>query len=135
MIVKDLSKSFNPCPKNKIIVKDTKKEVVKEIKKQKKELEFDFCIMPKSTKYSTVRTKKYNERYECIFGRAYRMKSIKDGLIVFLTEEEHRGTFGVHGKKGSKFDKYLKRTAEKAWMNYYKKTEEDFIKRYGQNYL
>lgn len=63
------------------------------------------------------------------------MKSIKDGLIVFLTEEEHRGTFGVHGKKGSKFDKYLKRRAEKTWINYYKKTEEDFIKRYGQNYL
>ena len=55
MIVKDLSKSFNPCPKNKIAVKDTKKETVKEIKKQKKELESDFCIMPKSTKYRSRR--------------------------------------------------------------------------------
>lgn len=83
-IVKDLSKSFNPCPKNKIAVKDTKKEVIKEIKKQKKELESDFCIMPKSKKYSTVRTKKYSERHEVFFSKAYRMKSIKDGLIIFL---------------------------------------------------
>ena len=135
MVVKDLSKSFNPCPKNKIVVKDTKKEVFKEIKKQKKELESDFCIMPKSTKYSTVRTKKYSERHEVFFSKAYRMKSIKDGLIVFLTEESHRGKDGVHGKNGDKLNRYLKRIAEKAWIDYYKKTKEDFRKRYGKNYL
>ncbi len=135
MLVKDLSKSFNPCPKNKIIEKDTKKEVLKEIKKQKKELESDFCIMPKSTKYSTVRTKKYCERHEAFFSKAYRIKSIKDGLIVFLTEEAHRGDSGIHGKNGDKLNRYLKKTAEKAWINYYKKTKEDFRKRYGKNYL
>ena len=135
MVVKDLSKSFNPCPKNKITVKDTKKEVLKEIKKKKKELESDFCIMPKSTKYSTVRTKKYSERHEDFFSKAYRMKSIKDGLIIFLKKEDHRGTNGVHGKNGDKFNRYLKRTAEKAWINYYKKTKEEFQQRYGKNYL
>ena len=135
MVVKDLSKSFNPCPKNKVVEKNTKKEVLKEIKKQKKELEFDFCIMPKSTKYSTVRTKKYSERHEVFFSKAYRMKSIKDGLIIFLTEEDHRGTNGVHGKNGDKLNRYLKRTAEKAWISYYKKTKEEFQKRYGKNYL
>lgn len=135
MVAKDLSKSFNPCPKNKIVVKDTKKEVLKEIKKQKKELESDFCIMPKSKKYSTVRTKKYSERHEVFFSKAYRIKSIKDGLIIFLTEEDHRGTNGVHGKNGDKLNRYLKRTAEKAWMKYYKKTKEEFQKRYGKNYL
>lgn len=135
MVVKDLSKSFNPCPKNKIVVKDTKKEVLKEIKKQKKKLESDFCIMPKSTKYSTVRTKKYSERHEAFFSKAYRMKSIKDGLILFLTPKDHRGTNGVHGKNGDKLNRYLKRKAEKAWIDYYKKTKEDFRKRYGKNYL
>lgn len=135
MIVKDLSKSFNPCPKNRIAVKNTKKEVVKEIKKQKKELESDFCIMPKSTKYSTVRTKKYSERHEVFFSKAYRMKSIKDGLIIFLTEEDHRGTNGVHGKNGDKLNRYLKKIAEKAWINHYKKTKEEFRKRYGKNYV
>lgn len=135
MIVKDLSKSFNPCPKNKVVAKDSKKEVLKEIKKQKKELESDFCIMPKSTKYSTVRTRKYSERHEVFFSKAYRMKSIKDGLIIFLTEEDHRGTNGVHGKNGDKLNRYLKRTAEKAWISYYKKTKEEFQQRYGKNYI
>lgn len=99
----------------------------------KKELKTDFCIMPKSTKYSTVRTKKYNERHEVFFSRAYRNKSIKDGLIVFLTEEDHRGTNGVHGKNGNKLNRYLKRTAQKAWTSYYQKTDEDFIKKYGKS--
>lgn len=145
MVVKDLRNSFNPYPKNGIKVEDkTQQNVVKnknnknkkDIKKQtKKELKTDFCIMPKSTKYSTTRTKKYNERHEVYFSRAYRTKSIKDGLIVFLTEEDHRGTYGVHGKNGNKINRYLKRTAQKAWISYYKKTKEDFIQRYGQNYL
>ena len=130
MIIKDLSKSFYPYPKN---IKKSKND--KTIKNNQKELITDFCIMPQSTKYSTKRTRKYNERHEIFFSRAYRNKSIKDGLIVFLTEEDHRGTFGVHGKQGNKLNKYLKRQAEKVWINYYKKTEEDFIKRYGKSYL
>ena len=69
------------------------------------------------------------------YSKAYRMKSIKDGLILFLTEEDHRGENGVHGKNGDKLNRYLKRTAEKAWINYYNKTKDDFRKRYGKNYL
>ena len=135
MIVRDLSNNFHPVPKSGIAVKNTKKEVLKEIKKQKKELETDFCIMPKSTKYSTVRTKKYCERHEVFFGKSYRNKSIKDGLIVFLAEKDHTGTDGVHGKNGDKLNRFLKRTAEKAWISYYGKTKEEFRKRYGKNYL
>lgn len=91
--------------------------------------------MPQSTKYSTKRTKKYCERHEAFFGRAYRSKSIKDGLILFLTEEDHRGKNGVHGKNGDKLNRYIKKIAQKAWMDYYKRTKEEFIQRYGQNYL
>ena len=133
MVVKDLSKSFNPCPKNKVIVKDTKKEVLKEIKKKKKELESDFCIMPKSTKYSTVRTKKYSERHEVFFSKAYRMKSIKDGLIIFLTEQDHRGTNGVHGKNGRQLDIKLKKIAQRKYEETH--TREEFIKLIGKSYL
>lgn len=145
MIIKDLSNSFNPYPKSGQQVKEKTKNkiVVKKIKRSgkiknttnKKELNTDFCIMPKSTKYSMVRTKKYNERHEVFFSRAYRNKSIKDGLIIFLTEEDHRGTNGVHGKNGNKLNRYLKRTAQKAWMEYYQKTKEEFINKYGKNYL
>lgn len=89
--------------------------------------------MPKSTKYSTTRTKKYCERHEVYFGKAYRNKSIKDGLIVFLTEESHTGTYGVHGKNGNKLNRHLKKLAQKAWMGYYKRTKEEFIERYGKS--
>lgn len=96
----------------------------------------EFCIMPSNDlSYRTERTQHYNERHEVFFGRAYRQKSIKDGLIVFLTAENHRGTFGVHGREGSKFNLYLKQIGQKAWQEYYNKTTEDFIKEYGKNYL
>ena len=102
MIVTDLSKSFYPIPKSKNKPKETEQKN-----------ESDFCIMPKSSKYSTKRTKKYCERHEVFFSKAYRNKSIKDGLIVFLTKEDHRGTNGAHGKNGSKFNTYLKKLAQK----------------------
>lgn len=137
MIVRDLSKSFNPCPKNgKILVKvSTKRRKQKKAQHKNIELKTDFCIMPQSTRYSTKRTKKYCERHEVFFGRAYRNKSIKDGLIVFLTQEDHTGTNGVHGKNGNKINRFLKKNAQRAWIDYYSKTEEEFIERYGQNYL
>lgn len=121
MIVTDLSNSFNPYPKN---------AQIKIEKKQKKEK--DFCIMPKSTLYSTKRTEKYCERHEVYFSKAYRQKSIKDGLIVFLTRENHRGTNGVHGKNGDKLNRQLKSLAQKAWCKYYNKAKDEFIKEYGK---
>ena len=126
MIVKDLSKSFNPYPKF------GQKTAEKETKSSRKNKQEEFCIMPKSTLYSTKRTDKYCERHEVYFSKAYRQKSIRDGLIVFLTEESHRGTNGVHGKNGDKLNRKLKELAQKAWMKYYKKTKEEFIKEYGK---
>lgn len=144
MVVKDLSNSFNPYPKSGIKVEtkiqEAKNKKTNKINKTKKpnkaeKLVTDFCIMPKNNSYSIKRTRKYNERHEVYFSRAYRNKSIKDGLIVFLTEEDHRGTYGVHGKKGDKLNRKLKRIAEKTWINYYKKTKEEFIERYGKSNL
>lgn len=127
MIVKSLKDSFYPCPKNGF----TENNMMSK-KKQAGKNKTDFCIMPKSTLYSQKRTSKYCERHEVYFSRAYRQKSIIDGLIVFLTEEVHRGTDGVHGKNGDKINRKLKKIGKKAWMNYYHKTEEDFIQRYGK---
>jgi len=121
-IVTDLSNSFYPYPKSS----DKKKKASN--KKKQEEL----CIMPKSSLYSTKRTDKYCERHEVYFSKAYRQKSIDDGLIVFLTRESHRGTNGVHGKNGNKLNRQLKKMAQKAWMEYYRKTEKDFIERYGK---
>ncbi len=96
----------------------------------------EFCIMPNDDlSYRTKRTIHYNERHEIFFGRAYRQKSIEDGLIVFLTSENHRGTYGIHGKEGKEFNLYLKKIGQQAWQNYYNKTTEEFIQKYGKNYL
>lgn len=94
----------------------------------------EFCIMLPDSKYSTFRYGNL-ERHECLFGGKNRQKSIDDGLVVFITPERHRGTYGVHGKYGHEWDLYLKKKAEESWIKYYKKTKEDFIKRYGRNYL
>lgn len=125
MIVKSLKDSFNPYPKSGIVKKINSKK-----KENKKEA--NFCIMPTSKLYSTKRTNKYCERHEVYFGRAYRQKSIIDGLIVFLTEKDHTGTNGVHGKNGDELNRKLKRIAKKAWMDYYGKSKEEFLERYGK---
>ena len=122
MVVTDLSNSFNPYPKN----------TLKGSKKNTQKSEEEFCVMPKSTLYSTKRTEIYCERHEVYFSKAYRQKSIDDGLIVFLTRKDHRGTNGVHGKNGDKLNRQLKKLAQKAWCKYYNKTKEEFIREYGK---
>lgn len=122
MIVTDLSQSFHPVPK------DGQNKTANRQKKHEEE----FCIMPKSKLYSTVRTEIYCERHEVYFSKAYRQKSINDGLIVFLMRKDHRGTNGVHGKNGDKLNRQLKKLAQKAWCKYYNKTKEEFIKEYGK---
>lgn len=77
----------------------------------------------------------YVEEHHIFYGGRNRNKTEKDGLKVFLCYEHHRGTDGVHGKNGHELDTQLKQEAERIWIKYYNKTIEDFIKRYGKNYL
>ena len=97
----------------------------------KKEVE---SIMPPNPFYSVVRSHSRCHRHEIFYGNPNRQKSIRDGLVVFLTPEEHNmSNKGVHFN--IEFDLYLKRLAEMRWCQYYGKTVEDFIKEYGRNYL
>lgn len=73
--------------------------------------------------------------HHILFGVRNRQKADDDGLAVYLCYQHHEGTYGVHGKKGHALDIALKTIAEKTWISYYNKSEEDFIKRYGKNYL
>lgn len=94
----------------------------------------EFCIMPPNMRYSTIRTPRYCHRHEVFFGTDNRQKSIKDGLVVFLTPEMHNmSNQGVH--RNREFDLYLKRIAEQRWCEYYGKTITDFIGEYGRNYI
>ena len=97
-------------------------------------MKIEFSIMPDNMpKWSNKRF--YNShRHEVFFGVRNRQKSIDDGLVVFLLPELHNmSSKGVHFNKD--FDLELKKVGEKVWLNYYNKTINDFIKRYGKNYL
>ena len=92
----------------------------------------EFCIMPPSDLYSTERYGNLH-RHEVFFG-ANRQKSIKYGLVVFLTPEKHNmSNYGVHFNRA--FDLELKKIGQKAAMDYYGWDIEQFREIFGKNYL
>ena len=72
--------------------------------------------------------------HHILFGKN-RKKADEDGLTVYLCYEHHEGTDGVHGKNGHNLDMSLKMIAERKWCDFYNKTSEQFLQRYGRNYL
>ncbi len=93
----------------------------------------EFSIMPPSLIYSTTRHGNLH-RHEVFYGTANRKKSIRDGLVVFLSPAMHNmSDNGVHYNRA--FDIHLKQIGQKAWMEHYNKTVEDFIREYGRSYL
>lgn len=92
-------------------------------------------VCNQNIKYCSVCGEKNNlHLHHIIFGKN-RKKADEDGLTIWLCYNHHEGTNGVHGKNGHDLDIKLKQQAEKCWLEYYNKTIEDFIKRYGKNYL
>ena len=73
--------------------------------------------------------------HHCMHGTANRKLADQDGLTVYLCYEHHEGNMGVHNKNGHELDLELKQLAQKRWMEYYDKTEDDFRQRYGRSYL
>lgn len=72
--------------------------------------------------------------HEVFFGTSKRKLSIEDGMCVTLCPFHHNASIqGVHLNR--QLDLQIKRKAQKIWMKYYNKNEEDFIKRYGKSYL
>lgn len=97
--------------------------------------EKEFCIMEDNPPYYRNFRFYGSERHEVFEGRTgNRKKSIEDGLVIFMTPENHRtGKEAIH----KNYDNWLivKKIAEKRWCEYYNKTPEDFRKRYHRNYL
>lgn len=94
----------------------------------------EFCIMPDNPPYWRNKRVLGTHRHEAFFGVRNRQKSIDDGLVVFLTPKLHNtSNEGVHFNR--KFDLMIKREAERVWLDYYHKTKDDFIRKYGRNYL
>ena len=98
----------------------------------------EYCIMkdnpPFWRNYRFSPDKYKCHRHEVFFGVRNRQKSIKDGLVVFLTPNMHNmSNKGVHYNK--EFRKHMQQEGQKAWMEYYGRSTEEFIKAYGRNYL
>lgn len=90
----------------------------------------EYCIMPQSPLYSTVRIPGYH-RHEVFFGRNRRL-SIKYGLVVFLPPELHNmSDRGVHFNP--EFDKRLKKMGQIAFEKSY--PDKSFREIFGKNYL
>lgn len=93
----------------------------------------EFCIMPESPLYETER-KAGLHRHEVFYGSGKRQLSIKYGLVVFLTPAMHNmSNQGVHFNKD--FDLQLKEIGQRAAMEYYGWTVDDFRKIFSKNYL
>lgn len=92
----------------------------------------EFCIMPASDLYETKRIGDVH-RHEVFFG-SNRQKSIDYGLVVFLKPEMHNmSSMGVHFNR--EFDVHLKRIGQKAAMDHYGWSVDDFRAVFGKNYL
>lgn len=95
----------------------------------------EFSIMPENPFYETKRFPG-SERHEIFEGYATKNRdySIQDGLVIFITPYEHRtSNNSIH--LNPKQWEWLKPIAQNAWQEYYKKTKEEFILRYGKNYI
>lgn len=75
------------------------------------------------------------ELHEVFFGVRNRYKSIQDGLVIPLCHKYHHNgnAIGIH--KDVELNIKYKQIAEKKWLQHYNKSVEDFIARYGRNYL
>lgn len=69
-----------------------------------------------------------------VFGGANRKLSEQDRLFIYLTPRMHNmSNDGIHFNKS--FMDYAHKIGQVSWMRYYHKTKEEFILRYGKNYL
>lgn len=71
--------------------------------------------------------------HHIFYGTANRPISDADGCVVYLCQYHHTGAAGVHFNR--KVDLALKAKCEQAYLKKYNKTIDDFIERYGKNYL
>lgn len=73
------------------------------------------------------------ETHHCIHGTSGRKLATKYHLLVGLCSYCHRGTYGVHGKKGAELDLYFKQTSQKCFENKY--SHEKWMEVFQKNYL
>ena len=71
--------------------------------------------------------------HHVFYGTANRKLSDADGCVIYLCLEHHTGNSGVHHNK--QLDLTIKAKCQMQWEKTFNKTSDDFIQRYGRNYL
>lgn len=90
-------------------------------------------IMQEEKECFICKTTHWLEKHHC-FGGAYRSKSEKDGLTVYLCHFHHNEPpYGVHHNRRNM--DWLRKRAQITYMERYGATVEDFIREYGRSYL
>lgn len=97
----------------------------------------EYCIMPDNPPFwrNYEAVKDHRDRYHRheVFGGYNRQKSIEDGLVIFLRPEQHNmGNEGIHFNR--QYSLYARQEAQRAYEAV-KGTRNDFVARYGRNYL
>jgi len=96
-------------------------------------METRFSILQSEKRCLVCNTTQNIHTHEVYFGKN-RKKSIRDGCCVYLCGRHHnQSKHGVHFNR--ELNLSLKKTMETMWLKYYQKSIDDFIKRYGRNYL
>ena len=92
-----------------------------------------FSILQKEARCYVCGTSQNIHIHEVFFGKNRKI-SIEDGCCVYLCGRHHNlSNEGVHFNHN--LDLQLKRTMEEKWLEYYDKTIDDFISKYGRNFL
>lgn len=91
-------------------------------------------ILQNNKKYYITKSTNNLHKHHIFGGTANRKLSEEDGMWIWLRADWHNmSDYGVHFNK--ELDLKLKRIAQKRWQEYYHKTKEDFIKKYGKSYI
>lgn len=86
-------------------------------------------------KYCMICATEQNLQKHHIFGGPNRKKSEEDGLWIWLCMDHHTGDHGVHTARGAHMLIKYRKIGEREWLRKNGKTIQDFIYRYGKNYL
>lgn len=105
------------------------KQLKQKSDKQKSLEENRFSILQENKNKCYFCDKRAVDTHELIKGRN-RKKCIKWGLVVYLCRDCHRKT-----EEDSVFYQETKKLAQIKWKEYYCKSNEEFIKEFGRNYL
>lgn len=127
MIVKDLSNSFNPCPKNITKKEKTPTRIKQKSNKLAKKEKNRFSIITTDLEKCYLCKAKKEDLHEIYEGKN-RQLSMKYGLVIPICRKCH-----ISVTNNKTLQEKLHKVGQKVFKKYYK--TENFVKIFGKNYL